>query len=113
MVAPIDSRADLVAGDETFTLAMNFRTIALAEDTRPDALTGFGTTPTISGMAALVWAFAQPAHPTMTKDQALALVFEHSEAVGSTLREVITRGSAKGTGAAHPPKPRSRKTPTP
>jgi hypothetical protein len=113
MVAPIDSRADLVAGEETFTLAMNFRTIALAEDLRPDALTGFGTKPTLSGMAALVWAFARPAHPKLTHDEALALVFDHAEAVGETLRMVITRGQMKADGADHPPAartPRKRST---
>jgi hypothetical protein len=102
MVAPLDSRATLVAGDEKIDLVMNFRTIALAETERPDAIAGGGGT--LSGMAVLVWAFAQPAHPDLTLDQAAALCLEHGPAVGAALAQVIARGGAKGDGTARPRK---------
>lgn len=108
MVAPLDARAQLVAGDETFELAMNFRTIALAEGEVAGAISGMSKAPTLSGMAALVWAFAQPAHPALTLDQAAALCLNHGEAVGAALRVLIERGGARGAkeGDARPPKPR-------
>ena len=106
MVAPLDSRATLVAGDETFDLAMNFRTIALAEAEVPGAISGMGKAPTLSGMAALVWAFAQPAHPELTLDEAAALCLEYGEVVGAALKTVLTRGGAEAAkgGTARPPK---------
>jgi hypothetical protein len=103
MVAPIDSRATLVAGEETFDLAMNFRTIALAESEKADAIRGMSGGGTLSGMAVLVWAFAQPAHPDLTLDHALALCFDHGAAVGEALSQVIARGGAKGDGQPRPP----------
>lgn len=102
MVAPLDSRATLVAGDETINLVMNFRTIALAELEMPNAIAGGGGT--LSGMAVLVWAFAQPAHPDLTLDQAAMLCLEHGPEVGAALAQVIARGGAKGDGTARPPK---------
>lgn len=96
MVAPIDATAALEADGETLTLRMNFRTIALAEDLRADAVAGFGVrAPTASGMAALVWAFAQPDQPRLTQDEAMALVFRHGEAVGGALRELFGKAAAK------------------
>ena len=108
MVAPIDASASFEADGESFTLRMNFRTIALAEAEQPTALMNFGQgRPTVSGMALLIWAFAQPAHEDLTKDQALALAIRHGDAVGKALREVITGSSAvaepgKGDGPTHP-----------
>lgn len=108
MVAPIDATAQLVAGDETFTLAMNYRTIALAEEAQPDVVTAFGSgKPKLSGLAALVWAFAQPAHPTLTLDQALALVFQHGEAAGTAVAacfRLATKGAAAPDDAAARPR---------
>lgn len=107
MVAPIDATATLDVDGEPITLAMNFRTIALAEDAREDVVTGFGEGRTnVSSLALLVWAFARPAHPELTHDQALTLVFQHGSAVGAALRTVFEKASAKpakGDGAAHPP----------
>jgi len=108
MVAPIDARATFEAAGETFQLAMNYRTIALAEDAKPDVVTAFGTgKPTITGMTTLVWAFAQPAHPDLTLDQALAIVMQHSDAAGSALGECFhlgTKGAAAPDDAdANPP----------
>ncbi len=108
MVAPIDATASFKAGDETFTLAMNWRTIALAEDMRSDAVTAFGQgKPTVSGLAALLWGFAQPAHPKLSIDQCLALAFQHGEAVGKALGEVFGKASPKAkpakAGAPDPP----------
>jgi hypothetical protein len=111
MVAPFDSRASFTAGDETFELAMNFRTIALAEAEQPGAITGMSSTPTMSGMAVLVWAFAQPKHPDLSLDQALTLCVEYGAECGEALRQVIARGSAKGDGAPRPPAPGRRARP--
>nr|AGU09812.1 hypothetical protein [uncultured organism] len=107
MVAPMDATATLDAGGEQITLAMNFRTIAIAEDAKEDVVTGFGEGRTnVSSLALLVWAFAQPAHPALSHDQALTLVFQHGAAVGTALRTVFQKASApavKGDSAAHPP----------
>ncbi len=107
MVAPIDTTASFDADGETFTLTMNYRTIALAEGLKADAITGFGTQPTVSGMAAAIWGFARPAHPKLTHDEALALAVRHGAAAGEALRQVIAAGSAppeaQGDGAARPP----------
>lgn len=106
MVAPLDAQATLDVDGETITLAMNFRTIALAEEVKEDVVTGFGEGRTnVSSLALLVWAFAQPAHPTLSQDQALTLVFQHGSAVGAALRTVFERASAKpdkAAGASHP-----------
>jgi hypothetical protein len=113
MVAPIDARSTLVVDDETIELAMNYRTIALAEDTQVDVVTSFGAgKPKLSGMATLVWAFAQPAHPELTLDQALGLVVRSGAAVGVALGEcfkLATKGAeAPGDAGSRPP----RKAPT-
>lgn len=108
MVAPLDSRATIVAGDETFELVMNFRTIALAEAEQAGALTSMSTSPSLSGMAVLVWAFAQPAHSDLTLDQAATLCIDHGAACGEALRQVISRGGAKGDGKPHPSAPARR-----
>jgi hypothetical protein len=108
MVAPFDSRATIVAGDEKFEIAMNFRTISLAEAEHAGALTSMSTSPTLAGMTVLVWAFAQPAHPDLTLDQAMTLCVDHGAACGEALRQVISRGSAKGDGAPRPSAPARR-----
>ena len=114
MIAPIDARASFEAEGETLTLQMNFRTIALAEDAKPDVVNSFsrGGKPTLSGVAALIWAFAQPAHPELSQDQALALVMRHGEAAGAALAEVFRAGTATAggepaDGTARPRKSRS------
>lgn len=100
MVAPIDARATLEAEDETITLVMNWRTIALAEEVRADAVTAFGGgRSTLSGMALLVWAFAQPepgaaGAAALTRDEALALCMRHGEATGKALARVFKLGAA-------------------
>lgn len=114
MVAPIDARATLIAGEESIELAMNFRTIALAEDTQADVVTSFGAgKPKLSGMAALVWAFAQPARPDLSLDQALALVMQHGTAVGAALGEcfkLATKGAEAPAGSGS--RPPTKKIPT-
>ncbi|MDE0878926.1 MAG: hypothetical protein OSB00_09755 [Sphingomonas bacterium] len=110
MVAPIDAKATLDVDGETFTLTMNFRTIALAEDRRSDVVTSFGQgKPTVSGMALLIWAFARPAHPELTEDEALALALHYGDVTGAALGDLFERASAKGDGSANPPRPTRRK----
>lgn len=111
MVAPVDATASFMAGDEQITLALNFRTIALAESQGADVITGLGAeTQKVSSIAVLVWAFAQPAHPDLTLDQALAIVMYHGEAANEAMAELFAKAapaSAEGK-AARPPKARGR-----
>ncbi len=110
MVAPIDAKASFEAEGETFELAMNFRTIALAEDAKADVVTSFGSgKPTVSGMSILIWAFAQPAHPDLTTEDAFALAIRHGEAVGGALGKVFAAASAKADGSENPPKAKRAK----
>ncbi len=105
MVAPLDSRTTIAAGDETITLAMNFRTIALAEAEQVDVVTTMGADGSLSSPALLVWAFAQEVHPGLSKDQALAIVFHYGKAAAEALTAIYAKASvppAKAD-ADHPP----------
>lgn len=115
MVAPIDAKATFDVDGEPITLVMNFRTIALAEDEAPDVVTAFGSgKPKLSGMATLVWAFARPAHPDLTLDDALAIVMRHGKAAGEALGKVFAAASAAvpkgGAGGEPAPRPRTRRS---
>lgn len=114
MVAPIDARATVTVDGESFALVMNYRTIALAEDAKPDVVTTFGSgRPTLTGMATLVWAFAQPAHPELSQDEALALVLRGSKDIGDALGQcfrLATKGAdAPDDDAADPPRAKRAK----
>lgn len=115
MLAPVDAKATFEAGGETFTLAMNMRTIALAEREWSEAVTGFLTAnTTLTGTSTLLWAFAQPAHPDLTRETALAMVMAHHEPILDALVECFTISTEKAAGAdspkPNPPKKRSRST---
>ncbi len=94
MVAPLDSRTTIAAGDETVTLAMNFRTIALAEAEQVDVVSTMGADGSLSSPALLIWAFAQEAQPGLTKDQAMAIVFHHGKAAAEALTAIYAKASA-------------------
>lgn len=94
MVAPIDAVTTLTAGGQTLKLQLNWRTIALAEDQRADAVTSFGGgKPNLSGLAAILWAFAQPAQPDFTMDDAFALVMRHGKDVGEAVSACFAAAS--------------------
>ena len=107
MVAPIDARASITVDDQPLALQLNFRTIALAEEEKADAVTAFGAgKPTLSGMAALLWAFAQPARPDFTIDEAFAIMMRHGKEAGEAISECFARATkgAEPDGAGSPPK---------
>lgn len=109
MVAPIDARAPLEADGETLTLTMNMRTLALAKAAgvnffrmkATDELDPFD-------MAAIVRAFAAPAHPKLSEDEAFAIVVRHADAVGEALKSLSEHfaAAAKGGDSARPRKTR-------
>ena len=111
MVAPIDAKATLEVEGETFTLAMNMRTFALAKQA------GFNFFAMKAGdqidpfdLATILKAFAAPAHPHMTEEEAFAIAIRNSEAVGKTIQQMSEDfgAQAKG-GATFPPKARQPK----
>lgn len=115
MVAPIDAKAELTIGEgdevETFTLAMNFRTMALAKaagfnlfkmDTERE-LDPFD-------LAAILRAFALPAHPKLTDEQAFAIAIQNAEAVGAAIQSMTEAFGAQATaGKGNPPKTQQTK----
>ncbi len=93
MIAPLDSKALFEAGGETFTIRLNFQTIALADEHGIDLL--FGGFPKLSSvkMAVLIRCLAVCDHPDMTNDQALAIVAQADERLGKALA-VLYLGAA-------------------
>ncbi|RIA37476.1 hypothetical protein DFR49_3361 [Hephaestia caeni] len=116
MVAPIDAKVSLDAAGETIELAMNFRTLALAKKAgfdffrmKPsDELDAFD-------LATIVRAFAAPAHPDLTEEEAFAIAVRHADQVGTAMKalaeEFATAAGAdeKGKSAARPPKAQQKK----
>lgn len=111
MVAPIDAKATLEVEGETFTLAMNMRTFALAKQAgfnffamkAGDQLDAFDLT-------AILKAFATPAHPAMTEEEAFAIALRHGDALGATIQRMSEEfGAQVKAGDARPPKARQRK----
>jgi len=107
MVAPIDAKAIIQAGDEQITLQLNFRTLALAKAGGVNLLGGadLGAMDPLD-LAVLVRAFATPAHPDMTEDQALALLIRHGSACTAAITELAQHfaGSAEAAADADPTK---------
>lgn len=101
MVAPIDATATLQAGDETFTLAMNMRTFALAKAAGYNFFKmGAGQELDAFDLSAILKAFATPAHPDMTEEIAFAIACLHGEALGRTIQEMSESFAAQvGNGA--------------
>lgn len=111
MVAPVDATATLTVGEgeeaETFTLAMNFRTFALAKAAGHDFFAMGDQSLDAFALVAILKAFATPAHPKLTEDEAFAIVMRHGDQVGETIRQMSEAFGAqigKPKGGARPPK---------
>lgn len=106
MVAPIDATATLNVGDETFTLAMNMRTFALAKQA------GFNFFTMKAGdqldpfdLATILKAFATPAHPDITDEVAFAIAVRHAADLGATIQKMTEDfGAQAGTGGGARPR---------
>lgn len=96
MVAPIDAKATFEAEGETFTLRLNFRTIALAEREGVDAFAPNDLT--LTKIAVMLRCFATPEHPDMTDDDAFALVVRDQAVVTEAIQTLF--GQVKRTGTA-------------
>jgi hypothetical protein len=101
MVAPIDAKASFEAGGESFTLHLNFRTLALAKKAGVN-LFGGGLDPL--DIAVAVRCLASPSHPNLTDDEAFALVVSDGEAAATAIAELFTQFGASAEGKAKPKK---------
>lgn len=110
MIAPIDARATIDAGEDKVELVLNFRTIALAAAAGVELLAGTITLDAISTVKLLA-AFATPAHPGFDEEQAFALMLRHGEACGAAVSTLLTSFAAAAGAEANPPTPRRRKLP--
>lgn len=86
-LAPIDSKAVLEVGGETFTLRLNFRALALAKKAGVNLMSGGEMDPL--DIAVAVRCLATDAHPDMTDDEAFALVVTGGESVGKAMAELF------------------------
>lgn len=104
MLAPIDAKAIVEAGDDKIVLRLNFRTIALAAGEGIDLfdaaslnnLTTFTT-------AKLARCLATPDQPDFTDEDGLALSLGHAKDFTTALFELMTAAAGKA-GDENPPK---------
>ncbi|TCM17207.1 hypothetical protein EDF56_106323 [Novosphingobium sp. PhB165] len=90
MVAPVDSKADLTVGDETFVLRLNFRTLSLLEKAGLDPFSPDGIVFTVSKMAMMCIALSIDDHPDMTDQEGLAIVVRNGPGFRDAYRELMT-----------------------
>lgn len=100
MVAPIDAKASFEVEGETITLRLNFRALALAKKEGVNLLAGADLDPV--SLAVAVRCLAVQDHPTMTDEEAFAVVVRGGEAAGAALVELFTEfgGKASAEGKA-------------
>lgn len=96
MVAPIDSKVSFQVEGETFTLRLNFRSLALAKSEGVDLLAGDNLDP--FKIATALRCLAVQDHPEMTDEEAFAVAVRGGEDVGQALTDLFTAfgGSAEG-----------------
>lgn len=89
MMAPIDSRATFEAGGRSFTLVINFATLARAEDAGVDLL-GLGLRAVIdlgtTRVATLIAALLVDGGTNLAADQVLPLLIRSPEPIMSALK---------------------------
>lgn len=89
MVAPIDSKASFEVEGETFTLRLNFRSIALAEKHGINLLAIDSPELTMTDTAVLLKCMAVEEHPDFTENHALAVVAKAPDALAAALIELF------------------------
>lgn len=95
MVTAVNSTALLEVEGEIFTLRLNFAAIERAEDAGIDILGG-QVQLAGSKVVKLLHCLLGEDHPDLSRDQAMALVMNHSEAVGAAIAALFERyGSTK------------------
>jgi len=104
MLAPIDAKAIVEAGDDKIVLRLNFRTIALAaaEDIDlfdPQSLNRLTTMTT----AKLARCLATPDQPDFTDENGLSLTVQHGAVFTKALFDLLKSATGKA-GDENPPK---------
>lgn len=104
MLAPIDAKVTVEAGDEKIVLRLNFRTIALAAEEGidlfdADSLNNLTTLST----AKLARCLATPDQPDFTDENGLSLSLGHAKAFTTALFDLMAKAVGKA-GDENPPK---------
>jgi hypothetical protein len=96
MVAPLDAKVTFDVEGEPITLHLSFRELALAKQEGVNLLSGADLD--ALSLAVALRCLAVDAHPTMTNDQALAIVLKSGEAASDAMLELFRAfgGSAEG-----------------
>jgi hypothetical protein len=104
MVAPIDAKVTFEVEGEQITLRLNFRALALAKKEGVNLLSGADIDPL--GIAIAVRCLAAQDHPTMTDEEAFAIVLRGGEASKMALAKLFEEfgGKASAGGNAKQPK---------
>ena len=95
MVAPVDSKVEVEVDGETITLRLNFRSISLLEEAGLDLFSPEGFDMTLARSAVMCRCLAITDHPTMTDDEALAIVARAGQSFGVAVLDLIARFGGK------------------
>lgn len=95
MIAPVDSFVAVEAGGETFTLRLNFRSIALAEDCGIDLLSGVPLKAT--KIAVMLRCLAAQDHPDLTDEMAFSLLLSDGETISNSIAQLFEKFAAPKT----------------
>lgn len=99
MLAPIDAVATVEAGGDTITLTLNFRTLALCARGGVDLLAEGGAGELdVYKMATVIAAFAKPAHPDFTDEDAFALLVRHGTEASQGVTRLLSAFSEAASG---------------
>jgi hypothetical protein len=91
MVAPLDAKVTFEVEGDPVTLRLNFRSIALAEESGIDLLGGTLTDLSPSKSAVLVKCLAVQEHPDFTEDHTMAIVARAPDALRGALIELFSK----------------------
>jgi hypothetical protein len=95
MVAPLDAKVTFEVEGEPITLRLNFRALALAKKEGVNLMRAQDLDPL--EIATAVRCLAVQDHPSMSDEEAFAVVVKGGEAAANALAELFTKfGSAEG-----------------
>lgn len=106
MVAPIDSKVSFEVEGETFTLRLNFRSIALAKAEGINILGGMEIDPI--NVATVIRCLAVQEHPEISDEEAFAIAVRGGDAVGNALTELFAKFGAKPGAEGNVPKKKAK-----
>ncbi len=110
MLAPIDAKAEVVAGDDRITLRLNMRTLALAKANGVNLIVKSLSDVDPLELASVVSAFAMPDQPDFNDEQAFALIVRYPSETREALASLSSEFAAEvGDAKARPTKPVQRK----